>query len=46
MTEKQLNQLELSITIYYGVDDETDEVIFDEESMREEFENKLNELLS
>jgi hypothetical protein len=46
MKEKNLEQLELSIGIYYGIDEETDEIVFDEDSMREEFEEKLKELLT
>jgi hypothetical protein len=37
--------LEIVVNIYYGLNDETDEIVFDEDSMREEFEEKLNELL-
>lgn len=37
--------MEIVVNIYYGLNDETDEIVFDEDSMREEFEEKLNELL-
>lgn len=46
MKEKDLHQLEITVSIYYGLGEENDdELVFDEDSMREEFEEKLNELL-
>jgi hypothetical protein len=38
--------LSIEVGIYYYVDEETDELVFDTDSMRDEFEDKLNELLT
>ena len=47
MKEKDLHQLEITVSIYYGLDEENDdELVFDEDSMREEFEQKLDKLLT
>ena len=38
--------LSIEVGIYYYVDEETNEIVFDTDSMRDEFEDKLNKLLS
>ena len=36
----------ITVGVYYYIDDETNEVVFDTDSMNDEFEEKLNELLN
>ena len=45
MKEKDLTHLKISVNIYYSIDEETKELVFDTDSMKEEFEEKLNELI-
>ena len=37
---------EISIGIYYYIDEETDQKVYDVEYIREEFESRLEELLN
>jgi len=41
--EREYSEESIEIPIYYGVD-EKEEVILDEESIQEEFENKLDDI--
>jgi|TARA_R100000482_G_C5079431_1_gene125309 hypothetical protein len=40
------NNTEISVTIYYYIDEETNQKVYDVEYIREEFESKLEELLN
>ena len=40
------NNTEISVTIYYYIDEETNQKVYDVEYVREEFESKLEELLN
>ena len=40
------NNTEISVTIYYYIDEETNQQVYDVEYIREEFESKLEELLN
>ena len=42
----KFNDLVLEIGIYYYNNEETGEKVYDEDLMREEFEEKLNDLLN
>lgn len=46
MKGKDFNQLELSVNIFYCIDDDTDEIVFDIESIQDEFYKKLNKLVN
>jgi hypothetical protein len=41
-----MNKEKLEIGVYWWIDEDTNEKVYDEDAMREEFENKLYNLLN
>tara|TARA_R110002020_G_scaffold115034_6_gene264587 strand:+ start:1701 stop:2102 length:402 start_codon:yes stop_codon:yes gene_type:complete len=45
IVKKKMSEEKLEIGIYWWIDEDTNEKVYDEDAMREEFEDKLDKLL-